>query len=72
MCKVVGNPQKISFWKVTSEIIWISLKKNGKVENFACEKLWEPCSFGWEMVGDEDLKIWEMAGNLLFSTVWEP
>ncbi len=34
-------------------------KKVGNVWNFASEKSWKPCSFGWEMVGDEDLKSWE-------------
>ncbi len=47
------------------------LKKTGKVGNFASEKSWEPCSFVWEMVGDEDVKSWEMVWKLLSSKVWE-
>ncbi len=30
------------------------------------------CSFGWEMVGDDDLKSWENVGNLQIPEVWEP
>ncbi len=29
-------------------------------------------SFGWEMVGDEDIKGCEMVRNLLISEVWGP
>ncbi len=29
-------------------------------------------SLVWEIVGDEDLKSWEMVGNLLIFKVWEP
>ncbi len=47
------------------------LKKIEKVRILIL-KSWEPCSFGWEMVGDGDLKSWEMVGNLLISEVWEP
>lgn len=35
--------------------------------NFASKKCREPCSFGWDMVGDEDMKSWEMVRNLLIS-----
>ncbi len=42
-------------------------EKNGKVGKFADEKSREPCSFGWEMVRDEDLKSWEFVD---FQSVW--
>ncbi len=46
-------------------------KKIRKVGKFAFEKLLEPCSFGWELVVDEDLKsleiLWAFAH---FQSVW--
>ncbi len=29
-------------------------------------------ALGWEMVGDDDLKSWEMVGILLIPEVWKP
>ncbi len=51
---------------MTSKIIMI-FGKNGKVGNFASEKPWEQYSFGWEIVGNEDQKSWEIVRNLLIS-----
>ncbi len=46
--------------KCTNERIQTFWKKS-KSLYFASEKMWESCSFDWEMVGDEDLKSWEFA-----------
>ncbi len=57
---------------MTSKIIR-TFRKNRKVGNFTSERLWEPCSFGWEMVGDEDWNSWEMVRNLLIvGTLYMP
>ncbi len=68
LCKVVGSSQKdVSIGKITSQI----LENNGKIGNFASDRLWEPCRFDWEMIRDEDLKSWELVGNLLIFEEWE-
>ncbi len=53
LCKVFGNPHKnVTAGKMTNKIIRTFWKKEGNVGNFVSE----PCNFGWEMVGDEDVK----------------
>ncbi len=76
------STQNVSVRKMISEIIQTFWGKNGEVGNFSSEKSWKSSSYGWEivgnedlksweMVGNEDLKSWEMVGNLLISEVWE-
>ncbi len=72
---MVGSHTNISARKMTREITLEILIKIGKVGNFILdsEKSWSHvCSFGWEMIVYEDMKSWEMVGNLLNSKVWEP
>ncbi len=54
---------------MTSQI-FRHVQKIETVRNLVSEKSWEPCSLGWEMVGDEGIESWEMVENLLNSKVW--
>ncbi len=55
---MVGSPQKNENQNNSN----ILINERRKVRNiyFASEKSYEPCSFSWEIVGDEDMKSWEM------------
>ncbi len=69
----LGNSQtgmKMSARKMTSETILTF--KNKKWKSLVCcsWKLWEPYSFGWEMVRNVDVKSLKMVGNLLISKVY--